>query len=159
MRNNRPDLDRPPAYRWNARRQGDGLVQIFGFDQVVAAQCLLGFGQGTIALQVLPITYPYRGRFGCRLQLVSPFVMAALSNVLGKLHVLLRYRVAFLLTHICPLGFLTVYKQQIFHGSGGLLLPHINSVKLAKRGEPNASVHGSASRWRGRAARLWLQSP
>src|SRR5271169_5645283 len=71
MRNDGPYFDRAHAHGWDADGEADGLVQIFGFDQIVAAELLLGLREGTIGDQTLAVAQPDgRGFRGC-VQLVT----------------------------------------------------------------------------------------
>src|SRR6185295_3956342 len=76
----RPHLDRTDARRRHARGDADRLVEVAGFDQVVAHQLLPAVGEGAVGHQPLPAAEPDGGRGGRRLERVGGAEGAALHQ-------------------------------------------------------------------------------
>src|SRR5574337_1524693 len=100
----RPHLDAAgPGPRYPGRHL-DRLVQVSGLYDVVAAELLLGLGEGAVGDRDPALTHPDRGRGPGRQQPVAPEEMAALSDCFRELGVflvmLLRVGLVHLLHHL-----------------------------------------------------------
>src|SRR5262245_18192641 len=71
VRNDRPRFVRAPPCRWNPRTNLDGLVNILGFDEIVAAELFLGLGEWPVGHQFFSVTKADSLCFLCQVQLVS----------------------------------------------------------------------------------------
>lgn len=76
-----PDLDCAFARAGNAGSDAERLIQVLGFNQVVASKLLAGFGKRTIGDEALPIAYPYAGRGGRGVQGRGRKVVSARNQI------------------------------------------------------------------------------
>ena len=83
----RAHLDGAVGRRRNARRDLNGVVQILRFDEVVAAELFLGFGEGAIRRGHLAIAHAHCGGALGRLQRFAAEQVSAPLDVLGELPV------------------------------------------------------------------------
>src|SRR5262249_11315143 len=120
VHHDRPHLDRPIAGRRDATSERDRLIEIFCFDQVVAAELLAGFGERAVGRDGLAIAHSHRGRSGDRLKSIASPVLATLHDALGERHVLVEYRAFFLFAHSVPVNLALVDQQQVLHVSTSL---------------------------------------
>src|SRR5688500_7648982 len=110
-----PDFDSAIAHRRNPRGDRDSLVEIAGFDEIVAAELLLGLHEGPIRRRDLPVAYPHRScRLG-RLKRFATHVVAALLNVIREAEVFAHDRVRLFLRHARPGLLVLVNQAQVFH--------------------------------------------
>src|SRR2546422_144313 len=112
-----PHLNAPVPRPRIRRSHLNGLVEISGLDQVVAAELFLGLGEGPVGRRELAISYADRGGGLGRLQPVRPDVVTALLDVIGELHVLTHPLVRVGLRPLRPLGLVRVDQAQVLHSS------------------------------------------
>src|SRR5580692_494754 len=115
MRNDGPDFDRTPACRRDSRGQSQSLVEVFGFDEVIASKLFLGFGERAIQDRPLALAHPNGLGLGNPIQFVAASHVAATGNAFGEFHVLLIDFLLFRRAHLVKLVFVSVNKQQILH--------------------------------------------
>src|SRR6185437_13827700 len=101
--------DGPYFYRaelgaWNSGGNLQRVVQILGFDQIVSAELLLGFGERTVGGDGLPVANTYRGGRRRRLERVAPDEVAARLDVFAERIVLSHHLAHLVLRHLWPDG-------------------------------------------------------
>src|SRR3984957_15580049 len=111
----RPNLDRSVLGAGNSSRDRNRRIEVLGFDQIVAAELLAGFGKRAVGGQNLALAHPHRGRRRRRLQSVAGLEMAALDNGLRKRAVIGRHLLTFGVVHFEEFGLASVDHQQILH--------------------------------------------
>src|SRR5260370_25730786 len=77
----RPHLDRSDRRSRNTRGYRHCCVQVFGFDQEVAAALLFGLGKRAAGDLFLAVSHAYRGCCGCWLQLMPAQALVVLSLI------------------------------------------------------------------------------
>src|SRR5260370_29014836 len=80
----RAHLDGAKARTWYPSRDGDGLVQVLGFDQILATQLLLGFGKRAVGDDRLGVPDANRGCGGSRLEGIPAEIVAAVPDFLRE---------------------------------------------------------------------------
>src|ERR1700733_1382088 len=108
-------LDWPESGTWDFGGNRYGLVEVLGFDQVVAAELLLGFGEGAIRDNSLAVTHAYRRGAGDILEAVAAEILAACRELLSELAELLHQGAGLRRGNVPPIRFLTVNQKQILH--------------------------------------------
>src|SRR5215472_6710584 len=110
-----PDFNRAETHGRNPRSNGDGLVEIFGFDQEISAELFAGLGEGSIGQEPFAFTHP--DACSCRrwMQLGARHVMAAGPDLLAKLHVLPHDSLLFCLGELGPNLRVVINEHHVFH--------------------------------------------
>src|SRR5580704_2927762 len=115
MGNDGAHLDRSPTNRGNAGRQSNGFVEILGFDEIVAAELFLGFGEWTVGDEAFFVAQADGGRRGSVVELVAPAKMPALGDALGVVSIFLADALALGFAELVPVGLVSIDQKQVLH--------------------------------------------
>src|ERR1700681_4687092 len=72
------------ACGWDLCRDGDGFVEIFCLDQVVAQELLACFRERAVSHQPFAVAHPDAGRRRSRVQLRTGYILSARLDLLRK---------------------------------------------------------------------------
>src|SRR6266545_2893906 len=132
----RADLDRAVARPRDPGRDLDRLVEVLAVDQVVAAELLLGLGEGPVGGERLAAADLHGGRGAGRLERLAALHQAAVDDVLGELVV------GLVLGRALGLGeaglLVAVDQQRVFHAS---------SLLARRRESPPPSPRRTGGAW------------
>src|ERR1700730_5800113 len=108
-------LDGARAHGGDACGDGDGFVEVFGVDEVIAAELFTGLGERTVGDEAFAVAYPDTRGCRCRLQLRTGQPLSGRLDLLGEFHEFSHENLPLGLGELTP-GFLFVVNEQhVFH--------------------------------------------
>src|SRR5579859_231557 len=108
MRNDRPYLNRSPAGGGDTLCDGFGFFLVFGFNEIIAAELLLGFSEWPIGCHSLAVAYAHSRRLDDTVELIPSLIVAALGDAFAELCVFLHDRLLFGFSQLVPVAFVSV---------------------------------------------------
>src|SRR5689334_15655246 len=105
---NRTDLDGAVLCARDSRRDLNGIVEVLRLDEIEAAELFLRFRERSVGRGDLAIANSNGGRGLRGLERFAAEPVAALSGVVGELHVLAAHGIELFLREVRALGFLVV---------------------------------------------------